>query len=173
MQGLTHIICGDGKGKTTSAVGCALRAAGSGMKVLFVSLMKDGTSSENKLLEKCGIQAVCCDKNYGFTFNMTEKDRADITVCHNEMLGLALSKAKDGSIDMLVIDEFFCAYEYGLCDKALAERIVFEKPKSIELILTGHKVGKTFLDAADYISRITNEKHHYENGVDARKGIEY
>ncbi len=173
MQGLTHMIYGDGKGKTTSAVGCALRAAGSGMKVLFLSLMKDGTSSENAMFEKCGIQVVSCDKNYGFTFNMTDKDRADITACHDEMLGLALSKAQDGSIDMLVIDEFFCAYEYGLCDKALAERIVFEKPENIELILTGHKAEKRFLDAADYISRITNEKHPYEKGIDARKGIEY
>ena len=76
MKGLTHIIYGMGKGKTTGAVGCALRAAGSGMKVVFVSLMKDGTSSENSLLEKCGIKLMYCDRNYGFTFEMTDKDKA-------------------------------------------------------------------------------------------------
>lgn len=173
MQGLTHIICGYGKGKTTGAAGCALRAAGSGMKVLFVSLMKDGTSSENALLEKCGITVSHCDKNYGFTFDMTDKDKADITACHNRMLKAALEKAQSGSADMLVIDEFFCAYEYGLLDKALADSIVFEKPQGVELVLTGHEPDERFIEAADYVSRITNEKHPYEKGVAARKGIEY
>lgn len=173
MKGSTHIIYGDGKGKTTSAVGCAVRAKGSGMNVVFVSLMKDGTSNENKLLEKCGIVLFHCDKHYGFTFEMTDEEKAEITACHNKILSDAYELAQQGKADMLVVDEFFCAYEFGLCDKALAEKIVFERPYDTELILTGHEVDKKFLDAADYISRIDNERHPFEKGVPARIGVEF
>lgn len=173
MNGLIHIICGSGKGKTTSAVGCALRAAGSGMSVAFVSLMKDGTSSENEPLKKCGIKLSHCDKHYGFTFEMTDAEKAGQTACHNKLLTEAFELAQQGKADMLVIDEFFCAYEYGLCDKTLAEKIVFEKPDEVELVLTGHNVEQKFLDAADYITRVENERHPYDKGVPARKGIEF
>ena len=173
MHGLTHILCGNGKGKTTGAVGSALRAAGSGMKVVFVSLMKDGTSSENSLLKAAGITLFHCDRNYGFTFNMTEQDKADITACHDRIVTQALELAKSGEADMLVIDEFFCAYEYGLCSKELFESVVFDKPESTELVLTGHNAEQKFLDAADYVTRLSSEKHPYEKGVSARKGIEF
>ncbi len=173
MKGLTHIIYGMGKGKTTGAVGCALRAAGSGMKVVFVSLMKDGTSSENSMLEKCGIKLMHCDRNYGFTFEMTDKDKQEITACHNALLGKALELAQNGEADMLVIDELFCAYEYGLCDKELAKSIVSCKPENVELVLTGHDPDEFFLQAADYVSRVESPKHPYEKGIAARRGIEY
>lgn len=173
MKGLTHIIYGMGKGKTTGAVGCALRAAGSGMKVVFVSLMKDGTSSENSMLEKCGIKLMYCDRNYGFTFEMTDKDKQEITACHNALLGKALELAQNGEADMLVIDELFCAYEYGLCDKELAKSIVSCKPENVELVLTGHDPDEFFLQAADYVSRVESPKHPYEKGIAARKGIEF
>ena len=174
MEGLTHIIYGNGKGKTTSAVGCAVRAAGCGMRVVFISMMKDGSSSENAILEGIGnIKVINCDRNYGFTFNMTEKDKADITACHGEMLRQGLEICKSGGCDMLVIDEFFCAYEYGLIDRTLAQKVVFERPCGTELVLTGHNVEQKFLDAADYVTRLENEKHPYEKGVQARKGIEY
>lgn len=172
-MGLTHIIYGNGKGKTTSAVGCALRAKGSGMNVLFLSMMKDGTSSENALLEKCGITLLHCDKRYPFTFEMTSGQKAEQTACHNEMLQKALRACNNAQADMLVIDEFFSAYELDLCDKALAEKIVIEKPENIELVLTGHTVGEKFLAAADYLSFVENKKHPYEKGVPARKGIEF
>lgn len=173
MKGLTHIICGDGKGKTTSAVGCALRAKGSGMKVVFISLMKDGTSGENELMKNAGITLLHCDKYYGFTFEMTDQEKAELVKCHNELLTKALELAQSGEAEMLVIDEFFCAYEYDLLDKTLADRIVFEKPYETELVLTGHNVEQNFIDAADYVSRVENEKHPFEKGVLARKGIEY
>lgn len=173
MKGLTHIICGDGKGKTTSAVGCALRAKGSGMNVVFVSLMKDGSSSENGLLKSAGITLIHCDKYYGFTSEMTQEEKDGLVKCHDKMIKDAFELAQSGKADMLVIDEFFCAYEYDLCDKALAERVVFEKPYETELVLTGHNVESKFLDAADYISRIENERHPFEKGVLARKGIEF
>lgn len=173
MKGLTHIIYGDGKGKTTSAVGCALRAAGSGMKTVLVSLMKDGTSAENEPLKNAGIKVLHCDKYYGFTFELTDDEKNELIACNNRLLTEAFELAQQDKADMLVIDEFFCAYECGLLDKALAEKIVFEKPAEVELVLTGHNVEQKFLDAADYITRVENERHPYEKGVPARKGIEY
>jgi cob(I)alamin adenosyltransferase len=173
MDGLTHIICGFGKGKTTSAVGCALRARGSGMNVVFVSFMKDGTSSENELMKNAGITLLHCGKHFGFTFEMSQQEKQELTQLHNEMLRQALELAQRGKADMLVLDEFFCAYEYGLFDKAVADKIVFEKPHKTELILTGHNAEQKFIDAADYVTRLESEKHPYEKGVAARRGIEY
>ena len=105
-MGLIHIYCGDGKGKTTAAFGLALRAAGSGMKVHIVQLMKGNETSELNSLEKLdGITLSRCDKNYGFTFRMTEQERNEITLCHNRLLNEAYDLMQSGSIDMLIIDE--------------------------------------------------------------------
>ena len=105
-MGLIHIYCGDDKGKTTAAFGLALRAAGSGMKVHIVQLMKGNETSELNSLEKLdGITLSRCDKNYGFTFRMTEQERNEITLCHNRLLNEAYDLMQSGSIDMLIIDE--------------------------------------------------------------------
>ena len=173
MKGFTHIICGDGKGKTTSAVGCALRAKGSGMNVVFVSFMKDGTSSENELMKGAGITLLHCDRYYGFTFEMTQQEKQELTQLHNKMLTQAFELAQSDKADMLVLDEFFCAYEYELFDRALADKLTLEKPYECELILTGHNPEQKYIDAADYVTRLENEKHPYEKGIPARKGIEY
>ena len=75
MAGLIHIYCGDGKGKTSAAVGLALRAAGAGMKVLFVQFLKDGSSSELPMLQRLGIETACCSGHHKFVFQMTEEER--------------------------------------------------------------------------------------------------
>ena len=78
-----------------------------------------------------------------------------------------------GDVVMLIIDELFAGYNYGLLDTALADRIVFERPDSCELVLTGRDPSEKYLAAADYISEIRAVRHPYENGLKARKGIEY
>ena len=173
-MGLIHIYCGDGKGKTTAAFGLALRAAGSGMKVHIVQLMKGNETSELNSLEKLdGITLSRCDKNYGFTFRMTEQERNEITLCHNRLLNEAYDLMQSGSIDMLIIDEFDPAYHHGLLEKKLAEKLDFEKPEKIELILTGRYPDEKFLECADYVSEIKSVKHPFLSGIKARKGIEF
>lgn len=128
QQGLLEIYCGDGKGKTTAALGLALRAAGCGLRVHIVQFLKGTETGELASLAQIPqISLVRCDKNWGFTFSMTEQDKKEITVCHNQMLQEAISMAKSGEIDVLIFDEFQAAYAHGLLDKEAAKRFYFEK----------------------------------------------
>ncbi len=169
-MGLLHIYCGEGKGKTTAALGLALRASGSGMKVCFLQLMKGGKTSELESLKHLpNIKVIRCDRHYPFFKKMTEADKTDITACHNELLEEAFS----GDSDMVIVDEFNSAYRYELMDRELAQKLIFDGLKSAEVILTGREPNKIFTDAADYISEIQCIKHPYEKGITARKGIEF
>lgn len=173
-MGLIHIYCGNGKGKTTAALGLAMRASGAGMKVHIVQLIKGCDTSElSSIAQLSNITVVRPQKNYGFTCSMSEADKSEITICHNEMLSEAYKKMCGGEFDMLIIDEFFAGYNRGLIDISLAEKIVFEKSESCELVLTGRNPPEKFIAAADYVSEITAVKHPYENGIAARKGIEF
>ncbi|MCI5752764.1 MAG: cob(I)yrinic acid a,c-diamide adenosyltransferase [Oscillospiraceae bacterium] len=170
----THIYCGDGKGKTTAALGLAVRAAGAGLRVHIVQILKGSPSSELeslKLLPNITVERL--DKNYGFFSAMSDEDKRSVTERHDEMLRDAFRKMSDGDVDMLIIDELFAGYNYGLLDTALADRIVFERPDSCELVLTGRDPSERYLAAADYISEIKAVRHPYEKGLKARKGIEY
>ena len=104
---------------------------------------------------------------------MSDADKAELTTCHNAMLGRAAELMNSGSIQMLIVDEFFAGYNSGLVDKALAERLVFDKPENCELVLTGRDPAEKFISDADYVSEIKAVKHPYEKGIPARKGIEY
>lgn len=173
-MGMIHIYCGQGKGKTTAALGLALRAAGNGMRVHFVQLLKGCPTSELNSLERIPeITVDRCDRNYGFTFKMSEENKGKLADSHNEILLRARKLAQEGSIDMLIIDEFNAAYEYGLLDQDLADKLVLERPQALELILTGRNPQQKFIEAADYVSEIQAIKHPYEKGIYARKGIEY
>lgn len=171
---MIHIYCGDGKGKTTAALGLALRAAGSGMRVHIVQFMKGGMTSELEALRRIPEITVCrCDREYGFTFSMDDECRAMIKSCHDKMLTEACRLAADGAVDLLILDEFCCAYNKNLLDRELADKTVLEATDKPELILTGREPDKKFIEAADYVSEIRAVKHPYTKGITARKGIEY
>lgn len=164
---MLHIYCGNGKGKTTAALGLAVRASGAGMRVGFVQLMKGGDTSELAALKLIpNIEISRCDRDYGFFKNMTASDIAEITACHNRLIESAFS----AGYDMVVLDEFCAAYEYGLLDRELAERLILSA--SEEVVLTGRNPAEVFKKAADYLSIINCEKHPFEKGVAARRGIE-
>lgn len=173
-MGLIHIYCGNGKGKTTAALGLALRAAGSGMKVHFVQLLKGGKNFELESLSLIpNISVDRSNKNYGFTFKMSDDTKTQLIQCHNVLLKRAYELMNSGTIDMLIIDEFNAAYEYNLLDRNLADQIITMKPQKIELVLTGRNPQPKFIDVADYVSEINPIKHPYSCGQKARKGIEF
>lgn len=173
-MGLVHIYCGDGKGKTTAALGLALRAAGSGMSVHIVQFLKSEKTSELETL-KCipKISVDRCSENFGFTFQMNEEEKKRQEKCHNEMLERAKKMLEEGLVDMLILDEFNAAYAHDLLDKQLADTIVFSKPEKVELVLTGRDPKPKFVERADYVSEIKAVKHPFSNGIKARKGIEF
>lgn len=169
-MGCLHIYCGDGKGKTTASLGFALRAAGAGMTVCFTQFMKGRETSELISLEKIPeIEVFRCDRDYGFYNKMSDKDKSDITDCHNELLRTAFT----GGYKLIILDEFNSAFAYGLLDKALAAGLILNGVNSSEIVLTGRNPADIFVEAADYISKINCIKHPYTKGIPARRGIEY
>ncbi|MBR4554971.1 MAG: cob(I)yrinic acid a,c-diamide adenosyltransferase [Ruminococcus sp.] len=171
---MIHIISGDGRGKTTSAAGLAVRAAGAGMRVAFFQFMKDGSSSEITVLRSVnGITVRCCEVCRRFIWEMDEREKEAVVKEQDLMLKEAKALISDEAVDMLVLDEFFSAYNTGTADKSLAEDIVLNCPESTELVLTGRDPAEVFCAAADYHSEIRSVKHPYDRGVSARKGIEY
>lgn len=173
-KGLIHIYCGYGKGKTTAALGLAVRAAGSGMKVRIVQLLKGNPTSELAGLALIpNISVSRPPKNYGFISKMSDSDKSELKAVHDRLLSEAFEEMKSESIDMLIVDEFFAAYNNRLISEDIAKAVVFSKSDSCELILTGRDPSDEFIGAADYVSEIECVKHPYKNGIKARKGIEF
>lgn len=172
-KGLIHVYCGDGKGKTTSAIGLAVRGAGSGMQVVLLQFLKGRPVSELESLKQIpGITVIRNNKDYGFYNTMTQQDKKDITGLHNENLNRALNFVKNDKCDMLILDEITAAYNYGLVDCSVIDDLLYHKKTELELVLTGRNPDSKFMDMADYISEIKKIKHPYDKNILARKGIE-
>ena len=167
---MVHIYHGNGKGKTTAAVGLAVRAAGAGLEIMFVQFLKNGSSSEIRIIEKIeNIKVQCCKECRKFTFQMNDNEKNAVTEKHNHMLEQAF---KNGA-DMIILDEFLDAYNKNMLDRSLAEKLITENAENIEIILTGRNPSEKFIETADYISEITAVRQPYEKGIAARMGIEY
>ena len=172
-QSCIHIYWGDGKGKSTAAMGLALRAAGSGEKVLVTQFLKDGTSSELKILREIpGVQVLTCDKKFGFFWNMTEEQKIQAKNAYEELFEKAVQTARQENIFLLVMDEFIAAYNHGMIDQKKALAFLKEKPENLEVVLTGRDPAPELLEIADYVSEIQKKKHPFDQGLPARRGIE-
>lgn len=172
-QGLIHIYCGDGKGKTTAAVGLAVRACGRGKRVWFVQFLKSGDSGERRSLEKLeGITLAECPDKIKFTFAMNPQEREQAVADSRRTLQEAFRAAKDGC-DLLILDEFFGALSTGMLEKEEALTLLRGRPEHLEVALTGRDPGEEFLELADYVSEICKRKHPFDRGLSARRGIEY
>lgn len=172
-KGLIHIYHGNGKGKTTAAVGLAVRAAGAGMRVSFIQLMKDGTSAELNVLKKMEqIEVYSIRNTYGFTWNMSDDDRIRLRMKNDKAVNAMIRAVKEGLYQMLVVDEMMPAYQGGFVDKAAVLELMQLCKGTTELVLTGRNPAKELLDRADYITEMKNERHPYEKGITARVGIE-
>lgn len=173
MRGLIHIYCGDGKGKTTAAMGLALRASGCGMKVIVSQFMKCGTSNEVKIIKKLpGVVYRCVEKRLGFAWEMNEEQRAEAKRLYQQLFREVTELAVKQNADLLVMDEFMSAYHYGWIDREEALIFLKEKPQKLEVVLTGRDPGEELIALADYVTEMRKVKHPFEQGVPARKGIE-
>ena len=171
MKGLIHIYCGDGKGKTTAAVGLAVRAAGHGKRELFLQFMKDGTSGEFRVLADIpGITVFPGEKGVKFAWSMSEQEKEDARTLQNKRLKDAAEMAED--YDLLILDEAVGTCEAGFLDKDVLCSFLDDKPESLEVVLTGRSPGRELSERADYISEIKKIRHPFDRGIKAREGIE-
>lgn len=171
MTGRVHIYTGDGKGKTTAAVGLAVRAAGAGMRVLLVQFLKGRETAELAPLRQLGVEIVRSDDVTKFIPDMTPAEREICRAAQQR----CLAAARDGmeTHDMLILDEAFGAAATGMIDAGRLETLVRGKPSRLELVLTGRDAPPELIALADYVSEIRCVRHPYDKGVKARRGIEF
>ena len=168
----THLYYGDGKGKTTAATGLALRALSGGMKVVYCQFLKNGTSGEITVLQQLdNIDVMYIKDNFGFTWDMTPRQKQRAKVAYTGLFLNAVKTAKDAQ--MLVLDEIVDAVTAGLIDKAVFANNINLLKGSVELVMTGHNPPQRFIDFADYVTDMTKVKHPFDENLPARKGIEY
>lgn len=172
MPGLIHLYCGDGKGKTTAAVGLSVRAAGAGKRVVFAQFYKDGSSSEIGILEKLpNVTVLVCRKHFGFFKRMTDAEKAQAAQAYTALLTDAIAHA--GDADLLVLDEVISACNHGSVPEAEVLSFLEGKPEGLELVLTGRNPSDALVQRADYITEMKKLKHPFDSGIPARRGIEY
>ena len=172
MTGLLHIYCGDGKGKTTAAIGSAIRNVGAGGKVVFAQFMKDASSSELNILKNIdGISLFNCQENLGFSWNMTPEVKAKASEIYTRLFDEALFMAHH--CDMLVLDELCSAVSEKFIDVNYVVSKLKQRPSQLEIIITGRNPDNLLIEIADYISEIQHIRHPFEKGINARKGIEF
>lgn len=173
MNGLMHIYTGDGKGKTTAALGLALRAAGCEQRILLVQFFKGQDCGELHTLKLLpNISVVRPENCHGFFRFMSDTQKNEIYQEHTAMLAAACSQAYQGTLDMLILDEVISAYQHNAIDRAALEQFLHDRPTNLELVLTGRDAPQFFVDMADYVTEMRKIKHPYDNGISAREGIE-
>ena len=171
---MIHIYYGDGKGKTTAAVGLAVRAAGSGLRVLFVQFLKTDSSGARSVLGKLdNVTLTNCPLNLKFTFDMTAAEKQQTAVLYRNIFERSAATALSDRYDMIVLDEIFDVINEGMLAEAQVYEFITNAPKSIEIVMTGHNPSPRFLAAADYITEMKKHKHPFDRGMSARKGIEF
>ena len=173
MKGLNHIYCGDGKGKTTAAVGLAVRAAGAGKRVLFVQFFKNGTSSEIGILSAVpGIETAFCPDYHGLYKYMDEQAKDCARADYSALLDSVMAKAGLG-FEMLVLDDIISASNHSIISAELLLSFLKNKPEGLEVVLTGRDPSRELLELGDYVTEMRKVKHPYDKGIKAREGVEY
>lgn len=170
---MIHVYHGDGKGKTTAAMGLALRMLAAGRRVV-VQFLKDGESGEARLLAgHFGVPVFAGKASDKFTWSMTSEELAATRELHDGNLASALAELEGAQEGLLVLDEALDALSKGFVDEALVDLALDMSARGIEVALTGRAPSRKIVDKADYITEMRCEKHPYAQGICARKGVEY
>jgi cob(I)alamin adenosyltransferase len=171
-QGLVQIFTGDGKGKTSAALGSIVRAVGHGMRIFVVFFMKgDYPYGERNVLSKFPNVTVSSFGQKEFVY--PEKIKPEQIAEAGQALNVAREAMLSGNYDMIVLDEVNIAAAFKLISVDEVLRLIKDKPRNIELILTGRLADPRIIEAADLVTEMRKIKHPYDKGINARKGIEY
>ncbi len=171
-HGLVQIFTGDGKGKTSAALGVVLRALGHGLKVCVIFFMKgDYPYGERRILSELPNVTVASFGSKGFV------NPEDIKPEQREAAERALAAAREavlgGNYDLVVLDEVNVAVAWRLVELDEVMRLLKDKPPQVELILTGRRADRKLVEMADLVTEMLKIKHPYDKGVKARRGIDY
>jgi cob(I)alamin adenosyltransferase len=172
--GLIHIYCGDGKGKTTAAMGLGMRAVGRDKKVLLTQFLKDNETGELNSIEKLGenfqvFKGVAVKKFFKF---MSEEEQIETKKEHEDRFRKVTKKAIKENVDLLILDEIIASTNLDLIPLEEVVEFLKKKPVGLEVVLTGRNPNQELIELADYVSEIKAKKHPYEKGINSRIGIE-
>jgi len=168
--GLTQVYTGDGKGKTTAALGLALRAAGQGMKVIVIQFVKGNCL--------CG-EHIFTSKHRCFkivqlnTKNSFTQSEEELHLAIRQTLAFARKTILSAIYDMVILDEILIAQNKGLISSEQILDLIGKKPENMELILTGRGGSEEIIEKVDLVTKMTEVKHPFKKGIQARRGIEY
>lgn len=170
--GLIHIYCGNGKGKTTAAVGLAVRAAGAGKQVIFAQFFKNGSSCEIKSLKKLEtVHIMHCNTVPGRYSKMSKSEKTQAKSDYSKFFDDILIKAQN--TDILILDEVISACNHTIIQEKDLVDFLQNKPERLEVVLTGRDPSDTLLKLADYATEMRKVRHPYDRGIKARRGIEF
>jgi cob(I)alamin adenosyltransferase len=173
-RGLIIVNTGPGKGKTTAAMGTALRAVGNGMKVLMLQFIKGSWHyGELDAVKPFGDNFVMKQMGRGFVkVGGAETDPEDVRLVE-EAWKEAQQAIMSGQWDLVILDEINYAISYGMLDPQKVAETLRHKPEQVHVILTGRNAHPTIIELADTVTEMKQVKHAYEKGVLAQRGIEY
>jgi cob(I)alamin adenosyltransferase len=171
-RGTVQVYTGDGKGKTTAALGLALRAVGHGMTVYMLQFMK-GSPNYGELSSAAKLPGFIIEQSGRDEF----VDRQNPAQIDKDLAAAGLEKARaavaGGRYDIVILDEANVALDFGLISLEDLLSLIEMRPPHVELILTGRSAHPEVVKAADLVSEVLNIRHHYDSGVQAREGIEF
>jgi cob(I)alamin adenosyltransferase len=172
-QGLITLFTGDGRGKTTAAIGTAVRAAGHGLRVLIVFFMKGPDFDRGEVAALKTVPNVTL-RSFGESgWAMPGKDNTAHRLKASEALSYAAGALSSGSYDVMVLDEAVSAVSFGLLPEDAVTRLMDTKPDGLELILTGRGASAEMMKKSDLVTKMRSVKHPFDRGVPARPGIDY
>ena len=169
---MIHLYTGTGKGKTTAAIGLAVRMLGADKKVLLISFLKNGKSGEALWLrENSDIHQLYQKDLNKFVRDMNEAELAETKTRQSQLL----EKARELSLtyDAIILDELTDLIALELIDLDTVVNTLKAMPKDTEVIITGHQSYEALIELADYYTEFVEHKHPYQKGEKARKGVEY
>ncbi|MEW6102343.1 MAG: cob(I)yrinic acid a,c-diamide adenosyltransferase [bacterium] len=171
---MLQVYTGDGKGKTTSACGLAIRAIGQGMRVCYIHFHKDPEKygyGEIMVLEKLGVDIYGFAKKHPYF----DKDVKNKEIRNECLSGLEFVKKlyQENKYDVLILDEIIVSLRDGFIKEAEFLEILEKKPENLELVLTGRDFPENLIENVDLVSEIKNIKHPFDKGIKGRKGIEF
>lgn len=173
-RGLVIVHTGNGKGKTTAALGLALRAWGQGMKILILQFIKGGWKyGELKAIERLAPNLMIVQMGEGFVQNAEGDERAKHAAAARATLQRAREEISRGVWDMIILDEINYAVNFGLISVGEALELAEVKPDAMHLVLTGRDAKQELIDRADLVTEMREIKHPFKDGVQAQQGVEF
>lgn len=173
-KGYIQVYTGDGKGKTTAALGLGLRAVGRGMRVIMVQFLKGRFTGELESLKNLapGFHIIRFAETKKFFNDLTQLEQDELKNRLKEELEKLYVYMENDLCDILILDEIMAAIHSGLVSVDEVCKLMDNKPDPMELILTGRNVPEPIAERADLITEMKNIKHYSDKGVHARRGIE-